>query len=317
MFFEPRPYRDERDLERMQAILVEGRKAGAPAYYVHVGDLKWWLRYLEQDQDLRQKLYLWENRHTGAAPSADSGHALLGWALFSPRFRAFDLFVHPTERGAACFKRMLTWTVGRAVEIIAAQGGHNIQTMWVSEHDAELIGLLKGLGFAQAESFMCYSTRSLAEPIPELALPPGYAVRNVAGEHEATHRAAASHAAFESSRPFEQYRDSYRAFMRSPVYTPELDIVAVAPDGRCGAFCICWLDQVNRIGLFEPVGTHPDFRQLGLGKAVLLEGLRRMRARGMTAVMVCVEHGNPAAQRLYAAVGFRAVHKLCTFVRSV
>ena len=60
--------------------------------------------------------------------------------------------------------------------------------------------------------------------------------------------------------------------MRSPVYCHNLDIVAIAPDGQIGAFCIVWMDPVNKVGLFEPVGTHPDYQRKGLGKAVMVEG---------------------------------------------
>ena len=96
------------------------------------------------------------------------------------------------------------------------------------------------------------------------------------GEPEVEMRARAQYGAFGSSAPFERYLERFRKFMRSPVYDPDLDIVAVAPDGQIGAFCIVWMDPVNRVGLFEPVGTHPDFQRRGLGRAVMLEGLRRL-----------------------------------------
>ena len=35
------------------------------------------------------------------------------------------------------------------------------------------------------------------------------------------------------------------------------------------AACTIWFDQVNGVGLFEPVATHPDFQGRGLGKAVM------------------------------------------------
>jgi mycothiol synthase len=305
---EPRAYRDTHDLERMKAILIAGRAAGGPTYYVHVGDLDWWLHYLLQDQDRRHSIYLWEGERADGE--------LSGWSLFSPRFGAFDVFVHP-EVGSERAERMWIWAEERMAALVKVQGGHELRTMWVSERDAALIALLERRGFARSAYHLFYLARSLEGRIPAPALPPGYRVRHVIGASEATQRAAVSHAAFESPMPFERYEQRYRAFMGSPAYTPELDLVVETPDGQFGAFCICWLDGVNRAGLFEPVGTGPDWRRKGLGRAVLAEGLRRMQARGMRSVMVNVDYDNPAAQRLYAAVGFQAVHKILTFVREM
>jgi ribosomal protein S18 acetylase RimI-like enzyme len=106
-------------------------------------------------------------------------------------------------------------------------------------------------------------------------------------------------------------------FMRSPVYRPKLDIVAAAPDGRIAAFCIAWLDTTNRVGLFEPVGVHPDFQRRGLGKAVVLEGLRRMQTNGMDQATVCSLWHSPAAQALYESAGFRTVDRLQAYKKMI
>ncbi len=105
--------------------------------------------------------------------------------------------------------------------------------------------------------------------------------------------------------------------MASPAYVPELDLVTESPDGQFASFCMCWLDPVNRVGLFEPVGTHPDFQRLGLGKAVMLEGLRRMQTGGMQTAIVGAESDNLAAQSLYRSMGFQAVNRLWTYRKVV
>jgi ribosomal protein S18 acetylase RimI-like enzyme len=109
----------------------------------------------------------------------------------------------------------------------------------------------------------------------------------------------------------------FRRFMQSPVYNGERDVVAVAPDGRFATFCIFWLDPVNKVGLFEPVGAHPDFQKKGLGKAALSEGLRRMKTSGMETAIVCAEVDNEAAVRLYESAGFRTANKFCMYVKDV
>ena len=63
---------------------------------------------------------------------------------------------------------------------------------------------------------------------------------------------------------------------------------------------------MNGVGLFEPVATHPDFHGKGLGKAVMAEGLRRMKAAGMRRAVVGFDPDNAAALALYTSLGFRA-----------
>ena len=59
-----------------------------------------------------------------------------------------------------------------------------------------------------------------------------------------------------------------------------------------GSAYTIWFDPVNAVGLFEPVGTHPDFQGQGLGKAVMAEGLRRMKAAGMRRAILGFDPNN-------------------------
>ncbi len=83
------------------------------------------------------------------------------------------------------------------------------------------------------------------------------------------------------------------------------------PDGRGASACTIWLDPLNAVGLFEPVGTHPDFQGKGLGKAVMAEGMRRVKAAGMRRAIMGFDPTNAAALALYTSMGFRAS---CYFV---
>ncbi|MGI8859588.1 MAG: GNAT family N-acetyltransferase, partial [Rubrobacteraceae bacterium] len=60
--------------------------------------------------------------------------------------------------------------------------------------------------------------------------------------------------------------------------------------------------MASRTGLFEPVGTHPVHRRKGFGLAVMMEGLRRLRALGAEDALVTRVGGNEAAARLYESV---------------
>jgi ribosomal protein S18 acetylase RimI-like enzyme len=150
--------------------------------------------------------------------------------------------------------------------------------------------------------------------IPEVAVPEGYTVRSLRADDDLALRCAVSSAAFGSPA---MGTDVYRSLQMAPTYRIDHDLVTVAPDGTFASFCIVWFDEVNRIGMFEPVGTHPDHWRMGLGKVVMCEGLRRLAALGATMAYVGVGSDNVAANRLYESVGFAEFDRECRWQKEL
>ena len=296
-----RPYRDLRDLKEMQAVLTAGQQAANHAYYVHPGDLSWWLFYTDENC-LDTKICLWEWNST-----------LAGWSLLSNSCRTFDVFVRPELHGRSLEAKIMLWAEEVHSKRLSDQQSRDIRIMWVAEADRSRIQWLEMRGFRPSPHGMFVMQRSLMNDLPEQQPLAGYKVRPVAGEQEAHLRASVAHAAFGSQKPFDEYLPRLLRFMRSPVYNPDLDIVSVSPEGHFTSFCILWADETSRVGLFEPVGTHPNHRGQGLGKAVLATGLKRLRSMGMTQASVCVESNNSPAIHLYESMGFKIQNRLLTF----
>ena len=103
--------------------------------------------------------------------------------------------------------------------------------------------------------------------------------------------------------------ERYRKARSLPGFRAEHDLVAVAPDGTIAAFAIIWNDGVTGVGVFEPVGCHPDHRQKGLTKAVMYEGMRRLQALGAERAFVNSWHASLPANRLYESAGFQVVDR--------
>jgi GNAT superfamily N-acetyltransferase len=101
--------------------------------------------------------------------------------------------------------------------------------------------------------------------------------------------------------------EGYEGVRRTPPYRGDLHVLVEAPDGTMAASTIMWLDEANRTAQFEPVGTHPDYRRLGLGRAMLLHGMHLAREAGAKHMtVVCLgAPGHPAARGLYYSLGFR------------
>jgi ribosomal protein S18 acetylase RimI-like enzyme len=52
------------------------------------------------------------------------------------------------------------------------------------------------------------------------------------------------------------------------------------------------------------LGVDPDYRNQEIGKAILLNGLDDLKAKGVDIVELTVDSQNPAACSLYESVGF-------------
>lgn len=168
-------------------------------------------------------------------------------------------------------------------------------------------------GFEPTGHFEFSLTRSLNDPIPKQVLPEGFRVRHVEErdfeERVATHRDAW----FKSNFTLERYH-RIRAIDN---FEPTLDIVAENPSGRFASYCIGWIDRALCIGSFEPVGTRPVYRRLGLGQQVTFEGLRRMKAMGMHSAKIGTSSFNDRAFGLYTSCGFKLIDKNRTWIKEL
>ncbi len=176
--------------------------------------------------------------------------------------------------------------------------------IWVHETDLHRQDLLKRRGYLK-EKFAEYQRRCcLDKPIPDFPPPEGYTIRSLGDLDEHPQRSWVSWKAFHPNEPDEAYQgwDWYRNVQRAQLYSRDLDLVAIAPDGEFAAFCTLWFDDVTRTAAFEPVGTHPAHQRKGLGKAIMVEGLRRVRDLGAT--LCTVGSYSVPAGNLYSAVGF-------------
>jgi ribosomal protein S18 acetylase RimI-like enzyme len=158
--------------------------------------------------------------------------------------------------------------------------------------------------------------RTLAEPVPEPALPSGYHVRAIAETGEVSQRASAHREVWQPWTDGNISDEEYACFMRLPHYQRDLDVVAVAADGAIAAFVNGWIDPVNRIGEVGSVGVVPAYRRQGLMRATLFECLRRMQARGIQRTCVSTGVSNIPAIRLYESVGFEIVNQYLYYVKA-
>jgi ribosomal protein S18 acetylase RimI-like enzyme len=87
-------------------------------------------------------------------------------------------------------------------------------------------------------------------------------------------------------------------------------LIAVEESGRFAAFFQCELKRVTDqqgerlVGEVGVIGVRPELTHRGLGRALLLTGLRLLQERGATSAFLETSEFHVPAQRLFTSVGF-------------
>ena len=291
-----RLYAGEADLEAMIDLLIATRPAERIADYPSVVDLREMLGASEGQANTQ----LWE----------DADGRLAGFAIVRTTYGSLVFEVAPWATGGDVEAQMIIWGE-ECVKSAKRQSNKPVVLRTSSrDHNTERMALLERHGFVRQEEHTLHMVRPLhlSEPIPEPQVPEGFIIRHVEGEHEVKALVALHRAAFGTENMTVEARLSW---MRTPEYDPELDLVAVTPDGTLAAYVFCSISHGENAltgrkdGYTDPVATHPAFQRQGLARALLLTGCGLLKQRGMECARTGTSNSNTAMQRTARSVGFR------------
>jgi len=310
-----RPLQSAADYEAMRRLVIEVLALTGPPVYATIGNLDWW-RAADNDPRSVYNARLWfagpERLVAFAWPVDDQVDivvhpdfpalhaAALAWAeeyfRAAPAFRAWA-FTGDAARIAALTERGYRRTEKGLVTYGQATRPSPSPSHGEGDQTPSPFGRGLGRGSAAMPSpNPSHGEGDLATPL----LPPGYTIRPVRGTAESEARVAVQRAAFASEW---MTIERYARVRASPTYRPELDLVIEAPGGELAGFALLWLDAANRLGVFEPLGVAAAYQRRGLGRALMLAGLRCLRDCG--ADYALVETGRDyEARGLYEATGF-------------
>jgi len=279
-----RPYTGPDDLRTMQGLT---QRLWSHASNTHIGDQAW-QRYQHVGREPEWPTALW---------TRDGEIVAWGWIWLPGHL---ELLVDPAWPHLV--DEVLDWfdetSTAKSVTVLDAQ-----------EH---VVSALTHHGYRpdDAAPYLTYHTRGLAD-LPEPVLPDGFTARAMRCQQDLERRVAGHQAAWPKSRVTE---DSYRNVMGAWPYRADLDWIVEGPDGEFAASCLIWLDEQNRVGELEPVGTDARLRRRGLGRAVCLAALHALRAAGAAEAVVYSE-STSEAQPLYTGLGFRPYARTRDYIR--
>lgn len=132
-------------------------------------------------------------------------------------------------------------------------------------------------------------------------LPEGYSVTSLADDYDLLkyHRVlwrGFNHGDDPPEAPEEI--ESRRRSLSGPGVDLSLKIAVTAPGGNFVSYCGMWYKPGTRYALVEPVATDPAYRRMGLGRAAVLEGVKRCAELGAKQALV------GSSQQFYYSIGF-------------
>jgi mycothiol synthase len=285
-----RPYTNE-DRPRIEAALATWTHEAGGLGYCHTGEIPHRIyENLAGRRPVGEVVRVWD----------DDG-VIAGVAITTRYDRAFDLFVAPSVRGTDAELEMLERAYLTTLGFVAELGTEDRSVVTdVFDGDDTRVELLARLGFERYRLWDYAVERDLSEPIDSPRLPDGFTIRR-ATLGDAAGLARARNDSFQSDWTADSYRTQV---LEQPGWEVGHEFVVVAPDGEIAAFAGVWLDELNRVGHFEPVGTHAGYRRRGLARAAMLDGLLAMRTLGMARATLDYDAENTAAGALYEGLGF-------------
>jgi ribosomal protein S18 acetylase RimI-like enzyme len=150
-----------------------------------------------------------------------------------------------------------------------------------------------------------HMVRSGQDPLPAVALPDGFQVKSSVAEREEDYlRVMRRSLVRDADR--EWFR---RVFSGDPEYHPADLFILCRGDEPVGA-AAAWRHEWKgrRAGLVHMVGVDPSCRRRGVGRALVLLVLHRLRDKGFHEVLLRTEDFRAPALALYRSLGFRPIY---------
>jgi mycothiol synthase len=285
-----RSYRDQHDLSAIGALT---RQTYTLAPYWNSWSFAlydiWALRKLGDQEvfgitDWQEDICLWEDDTLG----------LVGAAVFrEPHF--VKLISSPAARNLVV--PMLDWVEYRFQE--KDLSGRQL-TIEAIACNCYLEDILTARNYVKDAGHYIFRQKELGStPDEPVALPPGFSLRHIETAEDLQKFHCGTGIVFN----FPDNPEVYQILRQAPSFVPELDLILLSPEGKIAAFGSVWFDRSLSLAEFEPVGTLPEFRKMGLGKALIAEACNRLRMLECEKVTVMSWSESVGANRLYESAG--------------
>jgi len=228
-------------------------------------------------------------------------------------------FLDPAVGGCGIGSALFVWNEERLREIAAEHDAPDkVLEAWVNDRNTAATALIRGAAF-EPVTYAAEMVRPSVDDLPEHPLPDGVELRPVSEDQLRTIWEADAEAFRDHWGYVEPTEESYARFLAFPYNDPTLWKIAWDDEGVAGQVK-SFIDTAQNAehgrqrGWTEAISTARRWRRRGVAKALIVESIRELAARGMTEVALGVHTENPnGAFDLYAGLGYEVVATWTTF----
>lgn len=232
------------------------------------------------------KIGIWEDNHEIVGVATFDGSLGNGFCLTLPAYRSLK-------------RDMLIY----AKSALTLNGDFGVV---IADSDLEFQDIAAGLGFVASENKEFDAVFYLDKTSTKYHLPEGFHITSMKDNLDLYQYRRALWKGFNHELNGEgefSFSEEDKAGASEEMLRPNVDlslkIAVVAPDGNFASYCGMWYDEAAGYAVIEPVATDPAYRKMGLGKAAVLEGIRRVGEQGAKIAFV------GSSQQFYYSIGLR------------
>ncbi len=187
-----------------------------------------------------------------------------------------DAFLFAKRGYEFLYEEMLTYAEH---ELSVIKDGVRISDVWTTDQQKDVVELLESKGYEiiHDEAVTIYD---YGQGFDEPELPKGFEILSLEEENDFEKIHECLWKGFDHGDQPDDDVDCRRLMQSGPHFRRDLSMVAKAPDGSYASFAGMWLNGENQYAYLEPLATVPEYRKLGLGKALLMRAMKKTKSLG-------------------------------------
>lgn len=223
--------------------------------------------------------------------------------------------VRPDQRGQGIGTYLIRWGQAQAQALLAGSANdHPVMRIATESLTQAAHRLYQMHGFENVFDELVMG-RDNGLPLPDCPLPPSVTLTNwqpnLADQFfQAYHAAFRERPGFPGWTTAAEWVDSWT----NDHFRPEWSLLARADNMPLG-FLMATDNPPH--GFVMQIGVIPTQQRRGLGSALMVEAIRRMKAAGAVSVQLLVNVNNPGAIQAYSKLGFATIGRRARYERSV